>query len=120
MRDGFWVYIIASKTGTLYTGITNDLDRRVFEHKNHLVPGFTAKYHCTRLLWYEEYSDVRSAIRREKQIKGWLRTKKIALIESQNPHCTDLAEHWGWKLRLKPGVHLKNKQTVSDGDGSLE
>jgi putative endonuclease len=86
MHGRFWVYIMASKSGTLYTGMTNNLDRRVFEHKQHLIPGFTAKYHCTHLVYFEEFSDPRNAITREKQIKGWLRSKKIALIESMNPH----------------------------------
>jgi putative endonuclease len=95
MHEHFWVYIMASKSGTLYAGMTNSLDRRVFEHKHHLVPGFTAKYDCTRLIFFEEFSDPGNAIAREKQIKGWLRSKKIALIESMNPHWEDLAQHWG-------------------------
>lgn len=119
MRNRFWVYIIASKTGTLYTGMTNSLDRRVVEHKQHLVPGFTAKYHCTRLVWCEEHSDVRAAIAREKQIKGWLRAKKIALIESINPRWADLAEHWGREMSLKVDVRSRsNKQPNSGGNGS--
>jgi putative endonuclease len=65
----YCVYIMASKSGTLYTGMTGSLDRRVFEHKHHRVPGFTAKYNCTRLVYFEEFSDPRNAIAREKQIK---------------------------------------------------
>jgi putative endonuclease len=95
MHGRFWVYIMASKSGTLYTGMTNNLDRRVFEHKNHRMPGFTDKYNCTRLMFFEAFSDPQNAIAREKQIKGWLRSKKIALIESMNPHWEDLAQHWG-------------------------
>ena len=98
MHQRFWVYIISSTSGTLYTGMTNSLDRRVFEHKRHLVPGFTAKYDCTRLVWFEEHSDVRLAIAREKQIKGWLRARKLCLIESRNPHWDDLARNWGSHL----------------------
>jgi putative endonuclease len=98
MRSRFWVYIMSSKTRTLYTGITNSLDRRVFEHKNHRTPGFTARYNCVRLVWSEEHSDVRLAIAREKQIKGWVRAKKIALIESLNPQWTDLARDWGAEI----------------------
>jgi putative endonuclease len=105
MKNRFWVYIVASKTGTLYTGMTSNLDRRIAEHKQHTVPGFTSKYNCTRLLWSEEHSDVRAAITREKQIKGWLRSKKIALIESLNPHWEDLAEHWGAEISLRVGHH---------------
>jgi putative endonuclease len=70
MRKRFWVYIMSSNSGTLYTGVTNSLDRRVFEHKHHLIRGFTAKYDCTRLVWFDEWADVRSAIARETQIKG--------------------------------------------------
>ena len=97
MRTRFWVYIMSSKSGTLYTGMTNSIDRRVFEHKNHLIEGFTAKYACTRLVYLEEWSDVRNAISRETQIKGWRRAKKIALIEELNPHWDDLAQNWGFR-----------------------
>jgi putative endonuclease len=89
-----YVYIMTSPSGTLYTGMTNDLKRRVYQHKHKLIPGFTAKYNVTRLVHYEETSDVKSAIAREKQIKGWVRRKKIALIESENPKWQDLSEGW--------------------------
>jgi putative endonuclease len=98
MRQSFWGYIMSSESGTLYTGMTNSLDRRVFEHKHHLKEGFTAKYDCTRLVWFEEWSDVRSAIARETQIKTWRRAKKIELIESLNPHWNDLARNWGLQM----------------------
>src|SRR6266849_3907748 len=94
----YYVYIMTNKSRTLYTGVTNDLKRRVYEHKQKLVPGFTNKYHITRLVYFEETSDVRSAIEREKQFKGWLRAKKIALIESVNPKWADLSAEW-YKLR---------------------
>ena len=90
----YYVYIMTSPSGTLYTGMTNDLKRRVYQHKHKLIPGFTAKYNVTRLVHYEETSDVKSAIAREKQIKGWVRRKKIALIESENPKWQDLSEGW--------------------------
>jgi len=86
MHERFWVYIMSSTSGTLYVGMTNSLDRRVNAHKRHLIPGFTAKYNCTLLVYFEEISNPLNAIAREKQIKGWLRSKKIALIESMNPH----------------------------------
>ena len=89
---------MSSKSGTLYTGITDNLDRRIYEHKQHLIPGFTSKYDCTRLVYLEDYSEARCAIAREKQIKGWLRSKKIALIESMNPHWNDLAQTWGAQM----------------------
>jgi putative endonuclease len=77
---------------TLYTGVTNDLARRVYEHKNKLVRGFTSKYNINRLVYVEETPDVASAITREKQIKGWLRQKKVGLIEALNPDWKDLSE----------------------------
>ena len=83
----YYVYILTNSTRTLYVGVTNDLERRMYEHKNKLVPGFTSKYNVTWLASYEQTSDVESAIEREKQIKGWRRSKKVALIESFNPRC---------------------------------
>jgi putative endonuclease len=85
---------MTNKSKTLYTGFTNDLIRRIYEHKNHLVKGFTDKYNITKLVYYEATNDVISAIEREKQIKGWLRKKKIDLIESMNPEWKDLSEGW--------------------------
>jgi putative endonuclease len=90
----YYVYIMNSPSGTLYTGITNNLERRVMEHKQKLVEGFTKKYNVTRLAYYEEGTDVNAAIAREKEIKGWRRSKKIALIKSLNPTWKDLAEDW--------------------------
>ena len=90
----YYVYIMTNRSKTLYTGVTNDLTRRVYEHKNKMVEGFTKKYNITELVYFEETSDVQSAIAREKQIKGWLRAKKIALIESKNPEWKDLSEGW--------------------------
>ena len=99
MRDyQFWVYIMSSKSGTLYIGMTNDIDVRVAQHKSGEFEGFASKYACNRLVYYEKYQDVRLAIGREKQLKGWRREKKIALIESQNPRWQDLAEHWGQQM----------------------
>jgi putative endonuclease len=90
----YYVYIMTSPSGTLYTGMTNNLQRRVYEHKNKLIDGFTKKYNVTRLVYYELYHDVRDAIAREKQIKSWRRSKKIALIKSLNPTWRDLYEDW--------------------------
>lgn len=87
----YYVYIMASYRRVLYTGMTNNLERRVYEHKRNLLPGFTSKYRVNRLVYFEETPDVRAAIEREKQIKGWLRSKKIALIESANPDWHDLS-----------------------------
>jgi putative endonuclease len=90
----YYVYIMTNGSRTLYTGVTDDLIRRVYEHKNKLIEGFTKKYNITRLVHYEITSDVQAAIQREKQIKGWLRKKKIALIEAANPGWQDLSEGW--------------------------
>ncbi|MDO8427443.1 MAG: GIY-YIG nuclease family protein [Deltaproteobacteria bacterium] len=90
----YYVYMMTNRSKTLYTGVTNNLERRVFEHKHKLVPGFTAKYNLGRLVFYEETTDIRSAIAREKQIKGWLRAKKVKLIEASNPGWQDLSAEW--------------------------
>lgn len=101
----YYVYIMANKSKTLYTGITNNLERRVYEHKQKLVPGFTARYNITKLVHYEETTDVLAAIAREKEIKGWLRSKKIKLIELSNPDWHDLATDW--YKRKRPFVTLR-------------
>jgi putative endonuclease len=90
----FYVYIMTNRSRTLYTGVTNDLQRRVLEHKRGIGSQFTTRYNINRLVYYEEGADVREAIAREKQIKGWLREKKIALIESVNPTWEDLSAAW--------------------------
>jgi putative endonuclease len=90
----YWVYIMASDHGTLYTGVTNDLERRLFEHREAITKGFTKKYNVRRLVYFEETDDPMVAITREKQIKGWARRKKLALIEERNPEWKDLSEEW--------------------------
>jgi putative endonuclease len=89
---GGYVYILASKSGVLYTGVTNHLTRRTIEHRQKRVEGFTKKYNVTRMVYWERYAEIGAPIAREKQIKGWLRSKKVALIESTNPGWIDLAE----------------------------
>src|SRR5256885_1946886 len=111
-RDRYFVYILASKSRKLYVGVTSDLERRVFEHKNKLADGFTKQYRIDRLVHFEETSDVMSAIEREKQIKGWLREKKIALIESGNSTWADLSEAW-YKAELDTGENSKTKADSS-------
>jgi putative endonuclease len=110
MRDGqlfkYWVYIVGSRTGTLYVGMTGFFNTRIGQHKSGLIEGFTKKYGCDRLLYYETYSDVGRAKRRELQLKGWRREKKIQLIEKMNPRWEDLAEHWGREI-LPRGNSLK-------------
>ena len=90
----FYVYVLGSKTGTLYVGVINDIERRVHEHKHHLIPGFTDKYNVDRLLYFETTNDPISAISKEKQIKKWSREKKVALIDSMNAAWDDLSEDW--------------------------
>jgi putative endonuclease len=88
----YYTYIMTNNSRTLYTGVTNDLKRRVYEHKHKLIPGFTARYNITKLVWFETFNDIRDAIEAEKRIKGWLREKKIALTESFNRDWRDLSD----------------------------
>lgn len=90
----YYIYIMTNKSKTLYVGVTSNLIKRVYEHKHKFVPGFTRKYNITKLVYYEEFDNAMNAIRREKQIEGWLRSKKISLIESMNPGWRDLSEDW--------------------------
>ena len=94
MRRGFCVYILASRSRNLYTGVTNHLERRLVEHREGLVPGFTSRYRIFRLVHYEAFTDIRYAIAREKEIKGWRREKKVWLIERENPTWEDLSERF--------------------------
>jgi putative endonuclease len=86
----YHVYILASASGVLYTGVTNDLERRVMQHKQELCDGFTKKYEVKRLVYFEGFGVIRDVISREKQIKGWRRQKKLALIRGMNPKFCDL------------------------------
>jgi putative endonuclease len=93
-RRSYCVYILGSLSGTLYIGFTGYLHRRIFQHKFQPFDGFTKQYGSDRLLYWESYDDVHKAIGREKQLKGWRRSKKIALVESKNPHWLDLSREW--------------------------
>ena len=90
----YFTYIAASRSLTLYIGVTSSLQKRMFEHKRKLHEGFTATYNCNRLVWFERFVDPSNAIAREKQLKGWTRAKKIALIKKTNPTWIDLSEKW--------------------------
>jgi putative endonuclease len=92
--NSYYVYLLASKSRVLYVGVTNDIHRRVLEHKSKLNPGFTSKYNVNRLVYLEETSDILAALEREKEIKAWRREKKVALIEADNPKWEDLSEDW--------------------------
>ena len=95
MEREYFVYILTNKSNrVLYTGVTNNLESRIWQHRNRLTPGFTSKYNFYKLVYYETHSDIKSAIFREKQIKSGSRSKKIRLIEEQNPRWHDLAGDW--------------------------
>ncbi len=108
MQYKFWIYIMASPSGTLHIGVTDDLFLRVHQHKNKEIEGFTKQYNCIRLVYYESFDQVRLAIAREKQLKGWRRSKKIALIEKVNPQRMDLSEKWGAEMRF-PGQAIQER-----------
>lgn len=112
MRRTFFTYILSSATGTLYTGITNNILNRSVQHKEKLIEGYTSKYDSDRLVYYESFDDVRKAINREKEIKGWTRKKKISLIEGVNPRWEDLSKTWGWKI-VMPGEAIKDSSERS-------
>jgi putative endonuclease len=90
----YYVYIMTNRSRTLYIGVTNDLEHRVYEHKNKLVEGFTSRYGLDQLAWYAATNDVRIAIEYEKRLKGWTRRRKASLIEEMNPHWEDLSASW--------------------------
>ena len=101
-RHNYSVYMIASRSRTLYIGMTNNLERRIFEHKNSLIDGFSQNYQCHRLVYYELFDNVRKAIDREKQFKRWSRAKKVFLIERENRTWEDLAAGWFERHRCEP------------------
>ena len=119
--DYYYVYILASKKkGTLYTGVTNNLRRRVFEHKNNLVKGFTSKYNVHNLVYFERYNNIISAITREKRIKAWKRQWKIEMIEKVNHNWIDLFEdEKALVLFLRRQTSLVNEENM-DSKSSLE
>ena len=91
----YYVYILTNKSDhVMYIGVTNNLERRVYEHKQELIEGFTKRYHVNKLVYFETTTDVRSAIEREKQLKGWRRARKNELVETLNPEWLDLSEDW--------------------------
>lgn len=94
MQKGGYVYIVTNRSKTLYIGVTNNLERRIDEHKRKVGSKFAAKYNIARLVYYKQFADIRDAIAREKQLKKWRREKKIWLIERENPEWEDLSEEW--------------------------
>ena len=93
-KKKFYIYILTNHSGTLYTGVTSDLIKRIYEHKQFLVEGFAKRYRMNRLVYFEQALNAEAAIKREKQIKGWLRVRKVALIEETNPGWKDLSRDW--------------------------
>ena len=108
----YFVYRLANRSPTLYTGVTNDLERRILQHRQGEIPGFTAKYKIHSLVHFEEFGDIREAIRREKEIKAWRRAKKVALIEAKNPAWDDLS------VGLSPSLS-KKKQIPHPASGRV-
>ena len=102
----YFVYIMTNRSKTLYTGVTGNLIQRVRQHKTGSGPGFTAKYKLDRLVYFERFEDIRNAIEREKQIKGWLRSKKITLIVSVNPAWRDLSQEWYERHEFQPDAEI--------------
>jgi putative endonuclease len=121
MSRKYWIYILSSRSQNLYTGVTNDLQRRMIEHRQGLVPGFTSRYKIFRLVHYEQFADVRDAIAREKEIKGWRREKKIWLIERDNPTWHDFAENFApMKSRSLTAVPTNRGRVRDDNSGGDE
>lgn len=106
----YYMYIMSNKSRMIYTGVTNNLERRVYEHKMKLIPGFTSHYGLSKLIYFESTNDITSAIEREKEIKGWVRRKKTALINSINPEWKDLSEEWDDK-----SVILSETKNLGEG-----
>jgi len=101
MSRTYWIYILASRSRNLYVGVTNDIQRRMIEHRHGLVPGFTSRYRIFRLVHWEPFGDIRAAIAREKELKGWRREKKIWLIERDNATWQDLRESFAPTQKAK-------------------
>jgi len=99
-KTTYFVYMMSNQSKMIYVGVTNSLKNRVAQHKKKLVPGFTQRYNLFKLVHYEMFLDIRLAITREKQLKGWLRSKKVALIVEKNPEWNDLAADW-YKIEPK-------------------
>jgi putative endonuclease len=110
----YYVYIMSSKSGALYIGATNDLDRRVFEHKQGLIEGFTKKYRVTRLVYVEQFDRAAEMVARERRLKGWTRSKKLELIHSQNPEMLDYAR------RTARDPSLRSRRSGSTRGGPRE
>jgi putative endonuclease len=114
----YFVYIMASRSLNLYTGVTNSIYQRALQHKSGEIDGFTKKYTINRLLYYEIFEHIGNAIAREKQVKAWTRAKRIALIKSMNPTWQDLAESWGGKAELHIPRFARDDNSLVEGKSS--
>jgi putative endonuclease len=119
MSHVYCVYILASRSRNLYTGVTGNLHKRMIEHRQGLVAGFTTQYRIFRLVHFEQFADVRDAIAREKEIKGWRRQKKIRLIECDNPTWQDLAHAIKTEKQI-PHTARKNRERVRDDNANAK
>ena len=108
MPKSYFTYIVASRSRTLYIGVTSNLEQRIWQHKNKAHEGFTASYNCNRLVWFEQYRNVGAAIAREKELKGWRRARKIELVEETNPSWSDLSESWGQPIVFTADPSLRS------------
>ena len=111
----YYVYIMASRSLNLYTGVTNSIYQRALQHKSGEIEGFTKKYNINRLVYYEMFEHIGSAIAREKQVKAWTRAKRLALIKSMNPTWQDLAEDWGGKAELQIPRVARDDNSLDEG-----
>jgi len=112
----YYVYIMASRSLNLYTGVTDNIYRRALEHKNGTIEGFTKRYNINRLLYYETFKYIGNAIAREKQVKAWTRAKRVALIKNMNPTWQDLAEGWGEKAELRIPRSARDDNEIEERD----
>jgi putative endonuclease len=110
MDKSYFVYMMSNQSRMLYIGVTNDVTKRALEHKSKSIPGFTQKYNLYKLVYFEEFANISAAIAREKQLKGWLRSKKVALVNSKNSRWLDLAEP-----QSKSGARFKKLASRATG-----
>ncbi|HEX9997539.1 MAG TPA: GIY-YIG nuclease family protein [Abditibacterium sp.] len=116
----FWVYILSNHSRRLYIGVTNDLTRRVWQHKTQESEGFSARYNLTFLVHHQEFGDVRDAIEREKELKKWARAKKLVLIEAENPAWEDLSADWFDKAEIESAKrdNIARRETENSGSSN--
>jgi putative endonuclease len=114
----YYVYIMASRSLNLYTGVTNSIYQRALQHKSSEIDGFTKKYNINRLVYYEMFEHIGNAIAREKQVKAWTRAKRLALIKEMNPTWQDLAEGWGTRAELQIPRFARDDSSLDEGDSA--